>query len=116
MKKLLLCLGAMSLCACATPVSLQPVTYADQTKIDEQFGVTAELAYKSWRLAVETGVSSGLIKGQVAAHVAQLDNQLYAALTAVEHAYAAGNSTEIKTAVANFNTALTVGYSAIGGK
>jgi hypothetical protein len=121
MRRLLIicaCALALPLTACdlATTGVAAPATYANTTKADEQGAVTAELAYKTWRLAVETGVNSGAIKGQLAGHVADLDNQLYSALQVVEKAYAAGNSGDIATAVGNFNTALTVGYSAIGGR
>jgi PBP1b-binding outer membrane lipoprotein LpoB len=116
MKKILIVIGALALAACSTIPSLQPATYANATVVDEQAATTAELAYKAWRLAATTGVQTGLIKGQTAAHVAQLDNQLYAALQAVESAYAAGNAVSIAQAVSSFNTALTVGYSAIGGR
>lgn len=117
MKKLLFAL-ALSLSACTglTTIPTTPSAIADTTKVDEQVVVTAHLGYKAWRLAVETGVNSGLIKGQLAAHVADLDNQLYTALQAVDAAYATGNASNVAAAVTSFNTALTVGYSAIGGK
>jgi len=119
MKKLLfafMLLFALPLSACATaPVPASPSAISNLTKVDEQAAVTAQLAYKSWRLAVETGVNAGLIKGQLAGHVAQLDNQLYSALQAVDAAYKAGNADNFATAVASFNTALNVGYSAIHG-
>jgi hypothetical protein len=121
MKKLLLLLAllfAVPLTACANlpTIPTSPGQVADSTKLDEQTAVTAHLAYKSWRLAVETSVNAGLIKGQLAAHVAQLDNQLYSALQAVDAAYASGNATNYAAAVGAFNTAITVGYTAIGGR
>jgi hypothetical protein len=118
MKKFIigLCLLALPLGACTTPVSLQPATYANKTAGDEFTAVTAELAYKSWRLAATTGVQTGLIKGSTAAHVAALDNKLYAALTIVESAYASANATSIEAAVSNFNVILNESYGAIGGK
>lgn len=109
-----LALCATSLSACATIPA--PATLANSTKIDEQSINTLELAYKTWRLAVETGIHAGYIKGQLATHVAQLDDQIYSALVAAETAYTGANAADYNTAVANFNTALTVGYSAIGGK
>jgi hypothetical protein len=119
-KRLLLglCLLALPLGACTTttPVSLQPATYTNQIVEDEQLATTAELAYKSWRLAATVAVESGLIKGPTAVRVAGIDNRLYAALTMVEHAYAAGNATSIKTALAEFNVTLNESYTVIGGK
>ena len=120
MKKLLLLAGvALAISGCHysdAGTNLTPAHYADQTKVDEQGAVTAELAYKSWRLAVETGVDSGFIKGKTATQVAALDNKLYSALKAVEAAYAAGNASDIATSAASFNAILASGYSAIGGK
>lgn len=107
---------------CAVPLTSgcvtvpSPAALANTTKLDEQGVNTAELAYKAWRIAVETGVNAGQIKGQLAQRVAGFDNQLYSALQAVESAYNAGNASDYKTAVANFNTALTVANSALGGK
>lgn len=109
-----LALCATSLSGCA--VVPAPATLANSTKVDEQSINTLELAYKTWRLAAETGINAGYIKGKLATRVAALDNQLYATLTAAESAYAGGNAADYNSAVANFNTALTVGYSAIGGK
>jgi hypothetical protein len=120
MKRLLigLCLLAVPLGACTTttPVSLQPATYTNQIVEDEQLATTAELAYKSWRLAATVAVQSGLIKGATAAHVAVIDNKLYAALGKVEHAYGAANATSIKAALSEFNVILNDSYTEIGGK
>jgi hypothetical protein len=120
MKKFLIGLAvvvaALPLAACVTDAIPQPAAYANTTVVDEQAAITAELAYKSWRLAATTGVQSGLIKGQTAAHVAALDNKLYATLTAVESAYAAGNAASIQAAVTAFNVSLNSAYAVIGGK
>lgn len=116
---LITCALALPLAACeafTTGTVPAPSTISDRTKADEQAAVTAHLAYKSWRLAVETGVKSGLIKGTLAGRVADLDNQIFKALSAVDAAYSGGNAADIYTAVGNFNTAVTVGYSAIGGR
>jgi len=121
MKKLLIislaCACMLPLSACVTDKvpSTAPVTYANKTAADEQLAVGAELAYKSWRLAVETGVQSGLIKGQVAGKVAALDKQLYSALSVVESAYETGNSASIVAAAANFNGVLATSYATING-
>lgn len=120
MRKILIGLAAivvtLPLAACATPVTLQPATYANKTAVDDFTATTAELAYKSWRLAATTGVKTGLIKGQTARHVADIDNKLYSALVIVESAYEAGNATSIKQAVTSFNVVLNAAYAQIGGK
>lgn len=117
MKKLLFMICALALSACtAVPVSTAPATYANMTVVDEQAAVTAHLAYKAFRLAVETGINAGAIKGATATRVAALDNQIYAALQTVDAAYATGNAADIASAVGAFNTTLTVGYTAVGGR
>lgn len=116
MRKFLIAVAlcSASLTGCATVPT--PSSLAEQTKIDEQSINTLELAYKTWRLAVETGINAGQIKGQLAGRVAQLDNQLYQALVAAETAYKGANAASYDAAVANFNVALTSAYSAVGGK
>lgn len=119
MRRIILLVCALSLCACATTsatIPTAPSAAAQLTKVDEQAVTGAELAYKTWRIAVEAGVNAGFIKGATAAKVAQLDNQLYSALQAIEQAYAAANSNSLAAALVNFNGALAAGYSAIGGK
>jgi hypothetical protein len=108
-------LTALPLSACATTSPSSPAAIANATKVDEQTINTLELAYKTWRIAVETGVRSGAIKGTLAATVAGLDTRLYSALQAAEHAYEGGNG-DFGTALVAFNGALSSGYAAIGGK
>lgn len=83
-----------------------PSTAANLTKRDEQAVNTAELAYKGFRLTVETGVNAGLIKGQLAGKLRELDNQLYSKLVLVETAYNAANATSLTAAIADFNVIL----------
>jgi hypothetical protein len=112
-------LPLVPLAACSTmptDISTTPVSYADKVRIDEQGIITAELAYKTWRIAVETGVNAGTIKGGTATKLAELDNRIYLALQTVEAAYSAGNADSIEHAVGQFNIALTTGYTALGGK
>jgi hypothetical protein len=101
MKKfLLLCALSVRSAACSvcgfSTIPTSPSSIANTTKLDEQAALTAQLAYKSWRIAVETGVNAGLIKGQLATHVAQLDNQLYSALQAVDAAYSAAGTRQLR--------------------
>ena len=76
-----------------------PSDFADKTTLDEQGMLACENFYKAARIAVETGVDAGLIKGETAAKVAVLDNQAYAALGAVRSAYRAGNAQSYKNAL-----------------
>lgn len=115
MKRLLyaaLC-GAMMLASCTAvgPANLlppSPAAAANKTVLDEQGALAAELAYKAARIAVETGVDAGLIKGTAAARVAQLDQAVFVALGQVRTAYRAGNAT-------SYAAALTEARNAVGG-
>lgn len=78
---------------------MSPSDFADKTMLDEQGMLACENFYKAARIAVETGVDAGLIKGEAAAKVAALDNQAYAALGAVRSAYRAGNAQSYKNAL-----------------
>lgn len=112
MKKMLLALvlvaTPLSLTACASlPVAVGgPSSAANLTKADEQLAIGANLAYKTFRLAVETGVQSGLIKGERAGKLASLDNQLFELITAIDAAYRAANAASLADAVGRFNTVL----------
>jgi hypothetical protein len=93
-----------------------PVVIANQTKVDEQLALSAELGYKAWMKGVEIGISSGYIKGSVATKVAAVDNKLYSALQTVEQAYTTGNSASILAAVGNFNATLASANATLGSK
>lgn len=120
MRKFLLslCLLALPLAACTTvPTTLPtPSTVSNKTVLDEQAGITVNLAYKAWRVLVEAGVKSGQIKGQLAGRIADIDNQLYSAVQAVDAAYAAGNSADYAAAITHFNDVLARGHAALGVK
>jgi hypothetical protein len=118
MRKILI-IAALALAipaSACTAIPTSPAAVAGTTTVDEKTAITFELAYKTWRVAVETGINAGQIKGPLATKIAGLDNQLYSALQAVEAAYAGANSADILTAVNNFNTAYANAYAAIGGK
>ncbi len=76
-----------------------PVAAADRTVLDEQAMTSVELAYKAARIAVETGVDAGLIKGAAAARVADLDNRAFLALGVVRGAYRTGNAASYQAAL-----------------
>ena len=110
MKKFLfLALASFSLVAstggCVTGAGT-PSVYADKTVIDEQVGVSTELAYKASRLLTETAVDAGLLKGANATKAAALDNKAFAALVAMRTAYGAGNATDYITAAAQAQNAV----------
>ena len=112
MKRLIALCLPLALMACGgvgetiNSLSASPAAVADSTTLDEQGALAAELAYKAARVAIETGVDAGFIKGATAAKVAKLDQRAFTALGVVRKAYAAGNAT-------SYASALTAARSAI---
>ncbi|WP_375194631.1 hypothetical protein [Sphingobium sp.] len=100
----LLC--ALPGCTPVNTIPPAPGAVADKTTLDEQGALAAELAYKAARIAIETGVDAGLIRGATAAKIATLDAKAYAALGIVRKAYAAGNA-------ASYASALTTARAAV---
>lgn len=99
-------ISALSACGSISTIPPAPASVADQTTLDEQGALAAELAYKAARVAIETGVDAGFIRGAAAARIAALDAKAYAALGVVRRAYEAGNA-------ASYATALTSARSAV---
>lgn len=112
MKRLYLAiLAPLALSGCAGLSSLAnvpatPVEAADSTVMDEQAALSIELAYKAARLAVETGVDAGVIRGERAAQLAEIDNKAFAAVQAARRAYRAGNATSYGAALAEARAAI----------
>ena len=80
----LLC--ALPACAPINTIPPSPASVADKAVLDEQGALAAELAYKAARIAIETGVDAGFIRGATAARFAALDAKAYAALGVVRRA------------------------------
>jgi len=104
--------GALALASCGAvtaPAAIppSPSTLADKTVLDEQGALAAELAYKAARLAVETGVDAGVIKGANATRFAALDSKAFAALQTVRAAYRAGNATTYSAALTQARAAIS---------
>lgn len=93
----LLC--ALPACAPLDTIPPAPAAVANKTVLDEQGALAAELAYKAARIAIETGVDAGLIRGATATRIAALDAKAYAALGVVRQAYRAGNATNYAAAL-----------------
>lgn len=110
------CIAAslLSVSACTT-IPVAPVTVAQTSVLDEQGAIGVELAYKAARLAVETAVGAGLIKGQRAVTVAQLDNRAFAAVTAVRAAYRTGNAVNYAAALLDAQRTVAALLTATGG-
>ncbi len=100
----LLC--ALPACTPVNTIPPPPGAVADKTILDEQGALAAELAYKAARIALETGVDAGVIRGATAARIAALDAKAYAALRVVRRAYEAGNADSYAAALITARTAI----------
>ena len=111
---------AVSLTACSvvgpTGSIPAPVELADRTAKDEQAAIAIENGYKAFRLAVELGVDTGVIKGERAAAVAKADQCAYAALLVFRQAYKTANSADLVAAGRNVNAAIDQAIAAVKGK
>lgn len=119
MKRSVFLLATMVACAplaaCDFGTIQSPGSVANRTVLDEQIAVSVELAYKAARVAVETGVDAGLIKGATAAKVALADNRAFAAVQFVRTAYRAGNAASYSAAATEAQKAVGALLSAIKG-
>lgn len=121
MKRFILAaLAALSLASCGAGTPLgsvpTPVELADRTAKDEQAAVAIENGYKAFRMAVELGVDSGLIKGERATMVAKADQCAYAALLVFRQAYKTANSADLLAAGRSANIAIEQAIAAVRGK
>lgn len=111
-------LAALALVGCTpgglTSVPTSPSVVADKTVLDEQGALAAELAYKAARVAVETGVDAGVIRGDAAARFAVLDAKAYAALGKVRAAYRIGNAATYSAALTEARGEITALLSLAG--
>ena len=108
MKRLIPLALLCALSACTPPATIPPApgAVADKTILDEQGALAAELAYKAVRIALETGVDVGVIRGATAARIAALDAKAYAALKVVRSAYEAGNADSYAAALITARAAI----------
>lgn len=92
---------ALALAACATTplsgLSGGPVVVADQTKLDEQLGLTITLAYTASAKAAKLAIEAADATGHPFSHatlqtIENLRAKAYAGVVATRQAYEAGNS------------------------
>jgi hypothetical protein len=110
----LACAPLLAACPATTDIPA-PNTVADATVLDERAAIGVELAYRGWRIAVETAVEAGIIRGERAAAFAETDRRLYAAVRAARAAYGAGNAADYAAAVDQANAAIAQALAAIRG-
>jgi hypothetical protein len=110
MKRLILAIAvalALSACTATVPVGVPaPVELASRTAADEQVSVGVENGYKAFRLAIELGVDTDVIKGARATLAADADQRAYAAILALRAAYRTANATDFLTAARSANSAV----------
>lgn len=120
------CICALGLTACGTlgtitgAVTGGPVAIADQSKLDEQVGLSLTLAYtaaaKAAGLAIQVAAAAGHpFSAATVQRIGQLDTRAYNAVTAVRAAYLAGNSTNYLSAISTARSAVSDILAAIGG-
>lgn len=114
MKKLLILAAlcfATPLASCAT-VDAPPT--AENTIVDEQAAIAVNVAYKAFRLAVETGINAGVVKGSLAGRLAEADQRIFNAVQAVDVAYRAAQLTPSIANVALYRARVTEAINLIG--
>lgn len=109
MRRLALAIAALSLGlgACTPTPPLTPSSVANQTKLDEQVGLTVTLAYTAAARAAALAIKTGLVKDKATiARIGELDKRAYAAVLGVRAAYQAGNATDYLSALTQARTAI----------
>lgn len=109
--------AAFALASCQTlpTVPTAPADVANATVLDEKAGIAVEVAYKAWRTAVELAVDGGVLKGDKAARVAEIDRRAYTATLATQAAYRAGNAAGYATAAREATDAIRLGVAVMKG-
>src|SRR3546814_13629132 len=117
MRRLILAAAmVLALPACSTLSGGGPVLVTQATALDEKIAVSVELAYRAARLAMETGVDAGLIKGPRAAQVAAHYNQASSSVQAVRAAYKAGHAPRYATSAVQEHTPVSTLPGALQGQ
>ena len=110
--------------ACGTVGTLltgSPATVANQTKLDEQVGLTVTLAYtaaaRAAGLAITTAAAIGKpLSPATVKRIGELDLRAFAAVTAVRNAYLSVNSASYLSALSGARAAVADLLAAAGGR
>lgn len=118
MRTFIIGLAALALAACSTTtpstiVIPAPSEFAGRTAVDEQVAVGVENGYKAFRLALELGVDTGVIKGERAVKAREANTRAYNALLVLRAAYKTANSTDFLAAARSANIAIEQGIAAV---
>jgi len=85
-----------------------PATVADQTKVDEQLGLSLTLAYTAASRAAALAISTGLVRDvNTIRKIGALDTRAYNAVVAVHNAYLAANGTNYLASIAAARAAIS---------
>lgn len=120
-KFLLVIAASFALASCGITSALtglpsSPAAAANQTKLDEQVGLTVTLAYTAAARAAALAIRVGIVKDAATiAKIGELDGKAYAAVLAVRQAYLAGNSDGYLSAITQAREAATALLAAITG-
>ena len=105
MRKLLILVSlALALPGCATLGGMlppSPAAVSDRTVLDEQAALSVELAYQAAGIAIRAATATGVVRGETATRIAELDSRAYRAVLAVRAAYDAGNAQSYGVAAEN---------------
>ena len=119
MKQIMIAAAAFALAACPGPINnipTAPAQIADQTKIDEQVGLTVTLAYTAAARAAALAIETGVIKDNATiARIGELNSRAYAAVLAVRAAYSASNASGYASALNRARGAITALLAAAKG-
>jgi len=88
-----------SACNGISDIASSPRNAAEQTVLDEKAAIAVEAAWATAGTLIETGVDAGLIKGETARRVNDLDAKAERAVKAARSAYDAGNADDYNEAV-----------------
>jgi hypothetical protein len=110
--------ASLALCACGVTTSGTPLASTSslcaRTVADEQGVIAFNLGYKAFRLAAETGVRSGFIKGTLAGQVRTINTELFTQVQNLDTVYRTCNG-DLGAALAGANRLLESANKLIGG-
>ncbi len=108
--------ASIGLAGCNPAPPITPSSVAQQTKLDEQVGLTVTLAYTAAARAAALAIKTGLIKDKpTIARIGQLNARAYAAVLAVRAAYQAGNTASYVSALTQAQSAIAALLAAVRG-
>lgn len=110
---------ALALTACVpttgTVIIPAPIEFAGRTAADEQIAIGIEQGYKAFRMALELGVDTGVIKGDRARLAARADAQAYSGVLIAREAYLTANAEDFINAARSANSTIGQAIALVKG-